>query len=272
MKIIISHDVDHLYNTDHLIRDLIYPKLIVRSFIHVLQKKISFRTWCWRVKSVFEKRLNRIDEVMRLDKKQGVPSTFFFGMNQGLGMSYKPEEARVMIEKVEQNGFSVGVHGIEYIDTEGIKTEHDTLCHYIQRETFGIRTHYVRSDKDTFDKFANAGYAYDTSQFNKKKLDLKMPYKIGSMWEFPLYIMDGYIMPFGDFETGKKNTINAIQQAEKAGMPYCTILYHDYQYNHRTYPAEKAWYDWLLEYLKENKYQFISYEEAILELEEKDER
>lgn len=52
-------------------------------------------------------------------------------------------------------------------------------------------------------------------------------------------------------------------------MPYCTILYHDYQYNERTYPDEKVWYDWLLGYLQEKQYEFVSYEEAIEELEEK---
>lgn len=45
---------------------------------------------------------------------------------------------------------------------------------------------------------------YDTSEFNKEKLEIKAPYKVGDMWEFPLHIMDGYIMPFGDLETGKK--------------------------------------------------------------------
>ena len=78
-------------------------------------------------------------------------------------------------------------------------------------------------------------------------------------------------MPFGDLENGKKNTISAIKKAEEMEMPYCTILYHDYQYNERTYPDEKAWYDWLLEYLKNEQYEFISYEDAIKELEEKDE-
>lgn len=269
MKIIMSHDVDHLYNTDHLTRDMIYPKLVVRSFIHVLQRKICFRTLFWRIVSIFEKRLNRIDEVMELDKTYGVPSTFFFGMNQGLGLSYRPEEAKEIIAKVENNGFSVGVHGIEYEDIKGIKAEHDAFCKYTQKDSFGIRTHYVRSDKDTFKKFNNVGYVFDTSQFNKKKLEIRAPYKVENMWEFPLHIMDGYIMPFGDLETGKKNTAEAIRQAEKEGMAYCTILYHDYQYNQRTYPAEKAWYDWLLNYLREQKYEFVSYEEAILELEDK---
>ena len=270
MKIIISHDVDHLYNKDHLMRDLIFPKLIVRSFLHVLKGKIRFSTFLWRCRSVFEARLNRINEVMEKDKETGVPSVFFFGMSQGLGMSYRAEEAEDMIREVRKQGFRVGVHGIEFQNYQEISKEHDRFQKISNDLSFGIRTHYVRFDSETFQKFSKAGYMYDTSEFNKEKLEIKAPYKVGNMWEFPLHIMDGYIMPFGDLEAGKKNTIDAIKKAEEIGMPYCTILYHDYQYNKRTYPDEKAWYDWLLEYLKNERYEFISYEDAIKELERKD--
>ena len=268
MKIIISHDVDHLYNTDHLFRDIIFPKLIVRSFLHLLEKKISIKTFWCRLRSLFEKRLNRIHEVMEIDKKYGVQSTFYFGMNQGLGMSYRPDEAKDVIRKVAEKGFDVGVHGIEFQNVEGIKKEHRLFKEISSQKIFGIRTHYVRFDEQTFFKFAEAGYMYDTSEFNKQKLEIKAPYKIGNMWVFPLHIMDGYIVPFGDLETGKQNTIEAIQKAKEMDMPYCTILYHDYQYNEKTYPVEKQWYDWLLEYLCKNGYEFISYNQAIKELEE----
>lgn len=268
MKIIISHDVDHLYNKDHLFRDLIFPKLIVRSFIHLLKGKIRFSTFLWRCKSVFENRLNRIEEIMEKDEKAGIPSVFFFGMNQGLGMSYKPEEAKSMIKKVLDQGFRAGVHGIEFQNSPGIVKEHTLFQEMSGTPSFGIRTHYVRFDSETFQKFSEVEYLYDTSEFNKEKLEIKAPYKVGNMWEFPLHIMDGYIMPFGDLENGKKNTISAIKKAEEMEMPYCTILYHDYQYNERTYPDEKAWYDWLLEYLKNEQYEFISYEDAISELEQ----
>lgn len=268
MKIIISHDVDHLYNRDHLFRDLIFQKLIIRSFFHLLKGKISFKTFFWRCVSVFERRLNRIDEIMQKDKTEGIPSAFFFGMSQGLGMSYKPSEAAEMIKKVQSNGFSVGVHGVEYQNFQNIEEEYRQFIKLSNQKEFGIRTHYVRFDENTFEKFAHAGYIYDTSEFNKRELEIKGPYKVGNMWEFPLHIMDGYIIPFGDLEQGKKNTISAIQKAEKKKMPYCTILFHDYQYNEKTYPDEKEWYDWLIGYLKKKDYEFVSYEDAILELEE----
>ena len=45
MKIIISHDVDHLDASDHLFRDLILEKLWVRSFLHLCQGRISLKTF-----------------------------------------------------------------------------------------------------------------------------------------------------------------------------------------------------------------------------------
>ena len=235
----------------------------------MLTGKIKFSTFLWRIKSVFEGRLNRIEEVMRKDKEYGIPSVFFFGMNQGLGMTYRADEAKPMIMRVKEAGFDVGVHGIEYAKKEGILKEHECFCEKSDLNIFGIRTHYVRFDEKTFAEFSEAGYLFDSSDFNKEHLDIKKPYKVGKMWEFPLHIMDVYILPYGNLCKGKENTIKAIEEAKRRGMEYCTILYHDYQYNERTYPEEKAWYDWLLDYLHDNNYEFISYREAIKELEEK---
>ena len=94
MKIIISHDVDHLYPSDHVFRDLIFPKLWLRSFIFFLQRKIGFKTFVYRLFSIFDKRLHRIPEIINFDKENGIPSTFFFGMDNILGMSYKREKER----------------------------------------------------------------------------------------------------------------------------------------------------------------------------------
>ncbi len=267
MKIIISHDVDHLYTREHIFRDLIFPKMIVRSFIYFIKRKISFKTLIARIFSICSRRMNRIEEVMCLDKEYDVPSTFFFGMNQGLGMSYYPEEAEDTIIAVRKKGFDVGVHGINYQNFEAMKAEYEKFASIIQEKDFGIRMHYVRFDNDTFEKLEEIGYIYDTTEFNKKELEVKNPHKVGKMWEFPLCIMDGYIIPPENLEEGIKNTINAIKLAEKNELPYCTILFHDFQYNEKAYPVEKAWYDWVLKYLKKENYEFISYREAMEELE-----
>ncbi|MEG1594505.1 MAG: hypothetical protein RR350_08835, partial [Oscillibacter sp.] len=88
MKIIISHDIDHLDASDHLTRDLILPKLWVRSFLQLCRGEICFRTFWYRLTILFHNRMNRTEEVMAFDHAHGIPSVFFFGMDHVLGMSY----------------------------------------------------------------------------------------------------------------------------------------------------------------------------------------
>ena len=87
------------------------------------------------------------------------------------------------------------------------------------------------------------------------------------MWEFPLHIMDGYVLQVGDVEQSRKNTIDILKKVQEQGLPYCTILFHDYYYNSRCYPQEKEWYCWLVEYLEKKGFEFISFREAVKELE-----
>lgn len=270
MKIIISHDVDHLDATDHLMKDLILPKLWVRSFLHLCTGKISFRTFWYRLTILFHNRMNRTEEVMAFDKSHGIPSVFFFGMDNVLGMSYPQKKAKAAIEKVLLEGFDAGVHGVDYQNAAKMQREHDDFAALSGMVSFGIRNHYVRFDGETFEKMAQAGYLYDSTWFNKRKLEFRTPYKVGKMWEFPLCIMDGYICRPGKVEDGIADTKDAIRRAEVEGMPYCTILFHDYQFDSLYDPQMKHWYEETVRYCEEQGYEFISYREAIKELGEKE--
>lgn len=268
MKIIISHDVDHLYASDHVVKDLILEKLWVRSFLHLCRGKISLKTFLYRLTLLFHGRMHRIDEVMAFDRAHGVPSIFFFGMDNALGMSYSRKRATPEIQKVLKAGFDAGVHGVDYRDGEKIKAEHDAFQDLSGMGSFGLRNHYVRFEDDTFQKMAQAGYLFDSTWFNKKELEFRAPYKVGDMWEFPLHIMDVYICPPGGLEQSLKNTFAAIRRAEAEGMPYCTILFHDYQFDSRFDPQMKQWYEETVWFCRESGYQFISFRDAIRELEE----
>ena len=264
MKVIISHDVDHLFRDDHY-RDLIYPKLWVRSSLELIKRKYSVREWFYRMLTPFSEERHHIPDTIAFDRKNGIESTFFFGMANGLGMSYSLERAKVVIHYVLEQGFDVGVHGIAYNDEDKIKEEYERMKNILGRENFGIRTHYVRFDGTTFPLFNQSGYLFDTSEFNKTKgCCFKPPYKIGDMWEFPLVIMDGYL-PL-KLDKKKLSTIELIKEAEKQDLPYLTILFHDYQFC-KGYATEREWYKWLIGWLKANDYQFISYKDAIVELE-----
>ncbi|MBR4791751.1 MAG: hypothetical protein IK024_12740 [Treponema sp.] len=265
MKIIISHDVDHLYFSDHLLKDLIIEKLWVRSFIHLLQKRITLKSFFYRI--FYGKRMNHITEVMEYDKKHFIPSVFFFGMDNVLGMSYSQKKASSIIKMVLNNNFAVGVHGCNYQNLEKMQKEHDDFMNISDLKSFGIRNHYVRFDDETFEKMDKCCYKYDSTEFNKNELETKKPYKVGNMWEFPLHIMDGYICFPGKLQQGLESTFAAIEKAKEEGCPYCTILFHDYQFDEKRYPDEKKWYEKTIEYCEQSGYEFISYDDAIKELE-----
>lgn len=265
MKIIISHDVDHLYASDHF-KDLIFPKLWIRSTYQLLCHKTNLSSWYHRLVSIFHNRLNRLPELIQYNQDNKIPSVFFFGMDNALGLSYDKGKAMRWIKFVMENGFDVGVHGINFTNVAKMRNEFHEFKKMSNLETFGIRMHYVRKDFKTLSNLANIGYLFDSTEFNKKKVVFKRPYKIEEMWEFPLYIMDGYIMQYG-LENAKVETLKNLQIADKMGMPYFTILFHDYLFNQSTYPDYKKWYTWLINYLVEQDYSFTTYRKAIIELE-----
>ncbi len=267
MKVIISHDVDHIDAKDHLLKDLILEKMFVRSILQLFGRRISFRTFACRTTMVFRKRMNRIDEIMAFDKAHNIPSVFFFGMSNTLGMSYSREKAKGYIEKVLGNGFDAGVHGCDYTDPERIREEHDNFAELSGKKDFGVRNHYVRYDDETFGKMEEAGYLFDSTRFNKTQIELTAPYKIGKMWEFPLHIMDGYVCEQGRLQEGLKKTFRIIDEAEGKDLNYLTILFHDFQYDDVFDPELKQWYEKTIEYCENKGFSFISYRDAIKELE-----
>ena len=267
MKIIISHDVDHLYALDHWLHDLVIPKHWIRSVIFFCQRKIGFQVFFQRMILPFRKRWDHTGEVLEFDKKHHIPSTFFFGMDRVLGMSYGRRSAEKAVRYVQRQGYDAGVHGAEFQEPAGIKKEYQEFKKTAGEMPFGIRMHYVRKDGHTFEKLAQAGYLFDSTDFDKGGKEVSAPYKVEDMWEIPLHIMDGYVWVTGDLEQSRANTLRILNKAEEKGLPYCTVLFHDVYYDVGCYPMEKEWYEWLVKYLEDAGYEFISFKNAVKELE-----
>lgn len=264
MKIIISHDVDHLYGSDHT-ADLFYPKLWVRETLHFLRRRIPAREWALRMAIPFHRELNHLAEIMRFDRENGVPSTFFFGMEKGLGISYGRKQALRAIRQVQAEGFATGVHGMAYDDARGIRAEYKAYGELTGRAPQGIRMHYVRFTDRTLQMLSDAGYAFDSTVFDKKKgYCVQAPYRVGGMWEFPLTIMDSYL-PY-NAQRIRETTIDILKQALDRNMAYCTILCHDTNYS-EVYPVYKDWYRWLIGYCRTEGFAFASFQDSIRELE-----
>ncbi len=265
MKIIVSHDVDHLNSFEH-IGDLIIPKLIARSLIEFSKGFISVKEIVLRIKQILSNQLNNLNDVIEFDKNNHIPSTFFWGMSNGLGLSYKKKYAQVWIDRVIKQGLEVGVHGIAFNNENEMENEYALFKKLSCVDNFGIRMHYLRTNEQTLNKLNKCGYSFDSSVFG-----LQNPYKIGTLWEFPLHIMDSYIMSKGNkwqdqnLDEAKKNSLKIIEQAKENNLKYLTILLHD-NYFSDAYILWKSWYVWIIQFLKDEGCQFINFKDAVTEL------
>lgn len=266
MDIILSHDVDHITVWEHW-KDPIIPKFLVRSTLELLLGKISFRELVQRHGDLFRNRWERVAEVMDLHERHGIRSCFFFGMANGVGLSYPLRHAERLIPQVLSRGFEAGVHGIAYTDEVAMRQEHEHFARISGRKDFGIRMHYLRQDPTTFQKLAAAGYRFDATSHGARD-----PHRVCGMWEFPLLFMDGWAMDgekryqSRDLEGAQAYTLGKLKEAEAAGLRYAGILFHDRYYS-SSFATWKAWYEWLVLLLKERGHRFITHAEAIAQLE-----
>jgi peptidoglycan/xylan/chitin deacetylase (PgdA/CDA1 family) len=235
--------------------------------IETLNGTIPVREMMLRSSMVFQNQWQRIGEVMEFDRKQGIPSTFFVGVNNGKMLAYSLKNAAYWIRRIHENGFDVGVHGIDYTTLEGVQKEFETFRQILPGIPFGIRMHYLRHNEDTLGFMDAAGYRFDTSVREQKR-----PYKTGNLWEFPLHIMDGDMIYQGkryaskSFAQVQDFTRREIEEVHQKNIPYLTLLFHD-RYFHPGFSLWKAWYEWVISWCSENGFTFTSYSSAIHDLE-----
>ncbi len=267
MKAIVSHDIDHLTLTEHYLKDLIVPKYFMRSKIELFTGKISLNEFFIRVGDIFKNQWQHIEELHQFNNLHNVPTSYFIGVNKGVGLSYSNEQSFFWISKMLQMGCEVGVHGIEFESFDKISAEYNLFKKASNLPSFGTRMHYIRTNEHTFNNMAKSGYIYDSSE-----MGFKAPYKIGSMWEFPFQIMDGYIIEkpkqwqSKNFKQSCEETLKIIDKVVEMKLPYLGIDFHDRYFSdaHKTW---KDWYMWLIEYLASQKIEFVNFKQAITELE-----
>ena len=266
MKIIISHDVDHIKVWEHK-KDLIIPKFLARNMIELTSGAISGKECCLRFATLFKDKWHNIEEIIGFDRENKISSTFFIGVTKGMGLCYSIENSEFWINKILQKGFDVGLHGIAFDNSKDIKNEYNVFKKISKLNDFGIRMHYLRNNDNTVEYLNNAGYIFDSTLF-----ELRNPFKVGDIWEFPLHIMDGYLFHKNSrwqnqtLEQVKDEAKRKIDEAYKKDIKYFTILFHSRNFND-SFSSWKNWYIWVIGYLKNNGLEFTNYREAIRELE-----
>jgi hypothetical protein len=220
-----------------------------------------------RLQDIVENKMQNIEELMSFDQGSGVPSTFLVGVTTGRYMAYSKKAAEYWIERIKNEGFDVGVHGIAFDNLKRIEEEFKCFERLSNLDTFGIRMHYLKMSENTLTFLDKTGYLFDSSSY-----ELKNPYKVGKLWEFPLHIMDGYILcnekswQNKNLKQAQQATMDRINLAVKNGIKYFTILFHD-SYFSDSFKSWRDWYIWTVTYLKKQRMEFISFRKAIDELE-----
>lgn len=269
MKAIISHDIDHITVTEHLLKDIIVPKYMARIHIELALGKISLREYILRWSEFFKNKWQNIDELITFNNIHHVPSSFFIGVKNGIGLSYNCEAVLTWIHQIKARKCELGVHGISFKEIDEIKEELELFLRLSNLQKAGMRMHYVRRDENTLLNISNAGYAYDSTVYA-----FRNPYKIGDMWEFPFQIMDGWVIEDGkkwqhaNLSQAKQKTMQIIDKAYDNKLDYLGIDFHDRYFNN-SYKTWMDWYTWLVEYLAQNKIEFVNFSQAIKELESK---
>jgi hypothetical protein len=269
MKAIISHDIDHITVSEHLFRDLIVPKHLIRMHIELFSGKISSLEYMLRWSDFVKNKWQNIDELITFNNINGIPSSFFIAVKKGLGLNYSNQAAMLWIDQMLSRKCEIGIHGIAFNQMSEIVEEFNLFKQLSHVNNFGIRMHYVRNSPSTFENMAKAGYTYDSTMHA-----FENPYKIGNMWEFPFQIMDGWIIENSKgwqsvhFAQAKENTIKLIDKAASLDLMYLGIDFHDRYFSH-SFETWLNWYMWLVEYLKSNKVEFVNFDTAIRELENK---
>ena len=266
MKIIMSHDVDHITAWEHKY-DLIIPKLFIRAFIEYYLGYTSWSEIVGRFRGVFRNKLQNLEELMQFDKENLIPSTFFVGVSNGLRLNYSIRNAEIWIQKIMNEGFDVGVHGMPHDNLDDFKRDYEVFGRISCSSSFGVRMHYLSGDNRTMGFLGKANYLFDSSE-----AVMKNPYKINGMWEFPLHIMDGHITNKNskwqnkNLEQCLDLTKRVLDEGFREDIQYFTILYHDDSFSD-SYKTAKEWYMWLIRYLQESQLEFTNYKNAIEDLE-----
>lgn len=261
MKIIVSHDVDHLNWSEHW-KDTFIPGLFRRTFLEWRQNKISIGD----IKKRFNltSSLNQLESLSDFNIKNNVKATFFFGMSKGLNLSYNFQNALPFINMLMGRGFKIGLHG------QSINKETEFL---IEKNRFkaltgsypeGIRNHYLRIDEMTHLLMNKSGYKYDSTDYG-----FNSPYRVGDLWEFPIQSMDGWeykeLKESGADWSLLDYTKSKIAIALEKQLPFYVINFHDIYFS-QGYPLYYNWYVDLITYLNHEGFAFVNFDDAINEL------
>jgi len=257
LRIIVSHDIDHLFWHDHLF-DTWWPGLYLRTIRQIVRGDIKYTVALRRL--VTGKTLHNIPALCDYLVENEIKSTFFIGTGKGLNLSYSYKKAGPILDLIIKSGFEVGLHAIAYNDINRLTEEVKRFVEIAGFEPEGVRTHYLRFDQSTHEVMSQSGFKFDSSEYKVDHPQLRH-----NLWSVPISMMDVRVVQVNDeknLQAAKKRTFEILKSAHEAEIPFLVINFHDYFFS-SAYPWHMAWFKWLISELKTEKYEFISFKDAV---------
>lgn len=166
----LTHDVDRVKETyqylTHTVRDLKSGEiaLIFRRLLPLLKRENPY----WN-----------FDEIMGIERKFSVKSTFFFLNERMKARLSSPKEWKLycgrynlnnakiieMIKRLDAGGWEIGIHGSynSYRDPKMLAEEKNILEAILGKKVHGISQHYMNLTPETWNHQENIGLLYDSS-------------------------------------------------------------------------------------------------------------
>lgn len=206
---------------------------------HILARKERFD------KSVL-KNLNRINpypnipEVLELEDRLGVRSTFFFRTHvrdsEYPPPPYDPSEYKSDIRSMLSEGWEVGLHS-DFISSRNLrrlKREKDELEAISGARVLGNRVHYTLKDSVLFRNLRMLGFKYDSSVKHQRGRIIKEDFgyfRKEDLIIFPITIMDSLIFTYNvktepDVIRIIRHAVDTCEKTLKKGK-IMTLIWHD---------------------------------------------
>ncbi len=217
IRIFLSHDVD-------------YP-IHGPGLKHILDRRNRFD------ESIIEKVLREgynpyynIPEIMDIEIGLDVRSTFFF--RAYYDDSTAVDQYREVIRELVRNGWEIGLHINQAYNLDAVYVEKKILEWVAGLNVIGCRVHMLDISIDKIGYLSKLGFKYDSSVvYSRNRLDIRNTgfYKINSLIEFPITIMDSYLFTYMGLNESNlmKFIINWVSWLRKNSIKIATLLWHN---------------------------------------------
>jgi len=281
----LTHDIDFIrirdHKFDHTMWGFLY-RATVGTLLDVIKGKRNLKELYQNGKAVLMLPLVylglcrdfwfKFDRYMELEEKVAAHSTFFLipfknkmGKNiTGKGSKFRAAKYDVTdiqdtVRKLVNEGFEVGVHGIDaWHNTKSAREEKTRISAISGKSDIGIRMHWLCFNKDTYQILEEAGFTFDSTFGYNDAVGYRAgtsqafrPSDTINIFELPLHIQDTALFNPKHMSLNKNEAWQRCQYLIKNAScngGILTILWHD-----RSLSPERLYEDFYIKLLNELK-------------------